>query len=86
MSIRHSAFHTDDGRTRPIPRQSLPPLPEPTSYQCLIRAQSRSAKLSTVVHPTDVARVMEQYARIMKSSMDGLKKVKKTKSKTKATG
>ena len=32
----------------------------------------------------DVPRVMESYARIMKISMDGLKKVKKVKSKAKA--
>lgn len=76
----------DDGRTRPQPREGRPPLPEPAQHWCLIRAQSKSAKLSTVVEAADVPRTMEQYARIMKSSMDGLKKVKKTKAKAKATG
>lgn len=41
-------------------------------------------QLSTVVKYHDVPKVMESYARIMKSSMDGLKKVKKVKSKAKA--
>lgn len=45
---------------------------------------SLSLQLSTVVKYHDVPKVMESYARIMKISMDGLKKVKKVKSKAKA--
>lgn len=32
----------------------------------------------------DVPKIMEEYAKIMKSGMDNLKKVKKNKSKSKA--
>lgn len=38
-----------------------------------------------MVNQDDVPKVMEEYARIMKSGMDNLKKVKKNKSKSKAT-
>ena len=74
----------DDGRNRPTPREGKPPLPEADEHFCLIRATSKAKKLSTVVKYHDVPRVMESYARIMKISMDGLKKVKKVKSKAKA--
>lgn len=53
--------------------------PTPTDPSPLLLLQ-----LSTVVKHYDVPRVMESYARIMKISMDGLKKVKKVKSKAKA--
>lgn len=78
--------HPDDGHDRPVPRPGKPALPEPDEYKCLIRATSGSRKLSTVVGQTDVPRIMESYAKIMKTSMDGLKKVKKIKNKTKASG
>lgn len=41
-------------------------------------------QLSTVVKRSDVPRVMENYARVMKICMDGLKRVKKVKTKAKA--
>lgn len=75
---------TVNGHNRPTPREGKPPLPEPEEHFCLIRATSKSQKLSTVVKKHDVPKVMESYARIMKISMDGLKKVKKVKSKAKA--
>ena len=77
-------FKRYNGHNRPTPRAGKPALPEPEEYFCLIRATSKSRKLSTVVKYHDVPRVMESYARIMKVSMDGLKKVKKVKSKAKA--
>lgn len=76
----------DDGHDRPVPRPGKPALPAPDEYKCLIRATSKSKKLSTVVGQNDVPQIMESYAKIMKSSMDGLKKVKKIKNKTKASG
>lgn len=76
----------DDGHNCPKPREGKPPLPKPDEYKCLIRAISKSKKLSTVVNQNDVPRIMEGYAKLMKASMDGLKKVKKIKNKSKATG
>ncbi|XP_055643696.1 signal recognition particle 14 kDa protein [Toxorhynchites rutilus septentrionalis] len=73
-----------DGHDKPKPREGKPPLPKPDEYQCLIRARSRSKKLSTVVRHDDVAKFMESYSKVLKSSMDGLKKIKKVKNKAKA--
>ncbi|XP_001658168.2 signal recognition particle 14 kDa protein [Aedes aegypti] len=73
-----------DGHDRPKPRDGKPPLPKPAEYQCLIRARSRSKKLSTVVRHDEVAKFMESYSKVLKSSMDGLKKIKKVKNKAKA--
>ncbi|XP_058059491.1 signal recognition particle 14 kDa protein [Anopheles bellator] len=73
-----------DGNDRPKPREGNPPLPTPAEYSCLIRAKSRSKKLSTVVKRDEVAKFMETYAKVLRSSMDGLKKVKKVKNKAKA--
>uniref|UniRef100_A0A182T5K8 Signal recognition particle 14 kDa protein n=1 Tax=Anopheles maculatus TaxID=74869 RepID=A0A182T5K8_9DIPT len=50
----------------------------------MIRAKSRSKKLATVVKRDEVAKFMESYSKVLKSSMDGLKKVKKVKNKAKA--
>uniref|UniRef100_A0A8D8D516 Signal recognition particle 14 kDa protein n=1 Tax=Culex pipiens TaxID=7175 RepID=A0A8D8D516_CULPI len=74
----------NDGHDRPKPREGNPPLSKPAEYQCLIRAKSRSRKLATVVRHDDVAKFMESYAKVLKSSMDGLKKIKKVKNKAKA--
>lgn len=41
-------------------------------------------QLSTVVKHTNVPKMMEEYSKVMKSSMDGLKRVKKVKNKAKA--
>lgn len=97
MYDKHTHTHTernvmfiyiflDDGHDRPTPRAGRPALPPPEEYRCLVRAQSKSKKLSTIVRQDDVPRIMEGYAKLMKSSMDGLKKVKKVKNKAKATG
>lgn len=65
-------------------------MPEPQQHYCLMRAQFRSKKISTIVEQGNVAKAMELFGKMMKTSMDGLKKVKsKTKSKKnkrKATG
>ncbi|XP_040167214.1 signal recognition particle 14 kDa protein [Anopheles arabiensis] len=73
-----------DGHDRPKPREGKPPLPTPAEYSCLIRARSGAKKLSTVVKRDEVAKFMESYSKVLKSSMDGLKKVKKVKNKAKA--
>ncbi|KFB45561.1 signal recognition particle, 14kD, putative [Anopheles sinensis] len=73
-----------DGNDRPKPREGKAPLPIPAEYSCLIRARSRAQKLSTVVKRDEVAKFMESYSKVLKSSMDGLKKVKKVKNKAKA--
>lgn len=41
-------------------------------------------QLSTVIKQHDVPKFMELFGKVMKSNMDGLKKVKKTKNKAKA--
>ncbi|XP_065078360.1 signal recognition particle 14 kDa protein [Ochlerotatus camptorhynchus] len=73
-----------DGHDRPQPREGKAPLPKPAEYQCLIRARSRSKNLSTVVRHDEVAKFMESYSKVLKSSIDGLKKIKKVKNKAKA--
>ena len=40
---------SDDGRTKPIPRAGRKPLPEPSEYMCLMRAQLKGKKITTVV-------------------------------------
>lgn len=40
-------------------------------------------QISTVVKNEDVPRIIESYGKIMKATMDGLKKVKRVKNKTK---
>lgn len=74
-----------DGRTKPHPREGRKPLPEPTEYMCLIRATLGSKKISTVVHPKDVNKFQQAYCNLLKGNLDGLKKLKKTKTKAKAT-
>ncbi|KAH8354316.1 hypothetical protein KR084_007134, partial [Drosophila pseudotakahashii] len=97
-------FKRYDGHDKPVPREGRPPLPKPQTYMCLIRAQSKSQKvtpidlqpkylcnnqiirqISTVVRQEDVPTMMGMYSQFMKSKMDGLKRVKKVKSKAKAT-
>ncbi|XP_017004877.1 signal recognition particle 14 kDa protein [Drosophila takahashii] len=78
-------FKRYDGNDKPVPREGRPPLPKPQTYMCLIRAQSKSQKISTVVRQEDVPTMMGMYSQFMKSKMDGLKRVKKVKSKAKAT-
>jgi signal recognition particle subunit SRP14 len=46
--------------------------------------KAKNKKLSTVVNKSDLPRFMEQYGKIMKANMDGLKKVKRVKNKSKA--
>lgn len=75
-------FPADDGHDKPKPREGKPPLPI-SEYKCLIRAQSKSKKLSTVVNQNEIMKFMEAYGKVMKTSMDGLKKVKKLKTKSK---
>lgn len=74
----------DDGHDKPTPREGRPPLEQTNEYSCLMRARCKSKKLATIVSQNDVPRMMEMYAKFMKNSMDGLKKVKKVKSKGKA--
>ncbi|KAK7086342.1 RNA-binding signal recognition particle subunit srp14 [Halocaridina rubra] len=84
-----------DGRTRPIPkvrkiRQGKKtqiirkePLPTPDEFSCLIRAKSKSKKISTVISAEDAIRFQLQFCQFLRSNMDGLKKEKKTKKKSK---
>lgn len=75
---------TDDGRTKPEPRDGKPLIKNP-QYKCLIRAQSRSKKISTVVEQQDVERFYTAYSNLLKTSVNGLKRLKKPKNKSKAT-
>jgi signal recognition particle subunit SRP14 len=74
----------DNGIDRPTPREGKPPLPEPVQNYCLIRMKAKNKKLSTVVKREDISKVMELYGKVMKANMDGLKKVKRVKNKSKA--
>ncbi|XP_023172609.1 signal recognition particle 14 kDa protein [Drosophila hydei] len=78
-------FKRYDGHDRPVPREGKKPLAKPETYMCLMRAQFKSKKISTVVRQEDVPTMMAMYSQFMKSKMDGLKRVKKVKSKAKAT-
>jgi len=63
----------------------LPPASEPQStpseYMCLIRAVFKNEKISTVVHAKDVNKFQVAYCNLLKSNMDGLKRMKKQKAK-----
>uniref|UniRef100_A0A0A9XU48 Signal recognition particle 14 kDa protein n=1 Tax=Lygus hesperus TaxID=30085 RepID=A0A0A9XU48_LYGHE len=74
-----------DGRTKPTPKDKTKKLPEPSEYLCLLRASTNQKKISTVVHPKDVNKFQLAYCSLLRGNMDGLKKVKKAKPKTKAT-
>ncbi|KAK7073545.1 RNA-binding signal recognition particle subunit srp14 [Halocaridina rubra] len=88
-------YYSYDGRTRPIPkvrkiRQGKKtqiirkePLPTPDEFSCLIRAKSKSKKISTVISAEDAIRFQLQFCQFLRSNMDGLKKEKKTKKKSK---
>ncbi|XP_030371586.1 signal recognition particle 14 kDa protein [Scaptodrosophila lebanonensis] len=76
-------FKRYDGHDRPEPREGRPPLAKPSTYMCLMRAQCKSKKISTVLRQEDVPTMMAMYSQFMKSKMDGLKRVKKVKSKAK---
>lgn len=76
-------YFLDNGRTRPIPRAGSPPLPEPQEHMCLVRAKSRSKKIATVIHQKDINKFQVAYSNLLKGNLDGLKKLKKLKTKTK---
>lgn len=73
-------YFSDDGRTKPQPRDGTPAVPNP-QYKCLIRAQSRSKKISTVVDQQDVEKFSTAYTNLLKISVNGLKRLKKPKKK-----
>jgi len=45
---------SDDGRTKPKPREGRPQPPEPTEHKCLIRVVLGNKKISTVVSSVNV--------------------------------
>ncbi|XP_043274165.1 signal recognition particle 14 kDa protein [Venturia canescens] len=69
-----------NGQNKPVPRKGRPPLPKPTEYMCLVRATLRSKKISTVIHSKDVNKFQQAYWSLLKSNINGLKKLKKVKS------
>lgn len=77
-------FSLGDGHQKPQPRPGRPPLPTPTEHMCLVRATSRSKKISTVIHAKDINKFQVAYSSLLKGYMDGLKKLKKPKNKSKA--
>ncbi|KAF5300546.1 hypothetical protein FQR65_LT09167 [Abscondita terminalis] len=77
-------FKRYDGRDKPLPREGKPPLPEPQEHMCLIRAKFRTKKIATVIHQKDINKFQVAYSNLLKGNMDGLKKLKKPKTKTKA--
>ncbi|KAJ8724009.1 hypothetical protein PYW07_007989 [Mythimna separata] len=73
-----------DGRTKPEPRDGTPVVKNP-EYKCLVRAQSKSKKISTVVEQRDVETFSTAYSNLLKTSVNGLKRLKKPKKKAMAT-
>ncbi|XP_028160141.1 signal recognition particle 14 kDa protein [Ostrinia furnacalis] len=73
-----------DGRTKPQPRDGTPAVKNP-SYKCLIRAQFRNNKISTVIEQRDVEKFSTAYSNLLKMSVNGLKRLKKPKKKAMAT-
>ncbi|XP_072929984.1 signal recognition particle 14 kDa protein [Epargyreus clarus] len=73
-----------DGRTKPHPRDGTPAVKNP-EYKCLVRAQSRSKKISTVIEQRDVEKFSTAYSNLLKTSVNGLKRLKKPKKKAMAT-
>ncbi|XP_033217898.1 signal recognition particle 14 kDa protein [Belonocnema kinseyi] len=69
-----------NGHNKPVPRKGRPPLPTPTEYLCLVRASLRSKKISTVIHSKDVNKFQQAYWNLLKTNINGLKKLKKVKS------
>ncbi|XP_012243780.1 signal recognition particle 14 [Bombus vancouverensis nearcticus] len=69
-----------NGHNKPVPRKGKPALPTPAEFLCLIRATCRSKKISTVVHIKDINKFHQAYWNSLKSSINGLKKLKKVKS------
>lgn len=75
---------SDDGIDKPKPREGRPPHPVPQEHMCLVRAKFRSKKIATVIHQQDVNKFQVAYSSLLKGNLDGLKKLKKPKTKTKA--
>ncbi|XP_015520484.1 signal recognition particle 14 kDa protein [Neodiprion pinetum] len=69
-----------DGHEKPVPRDGRAALPAPTEYLCLVRASLRSKKIATVIHSKDVNKFQQAYWGLLKANINGLKKLKKTKS------
>ncbi|CAH0728422.1 unnamed protein product, partial [Brenthis ino] len=72
-----------DGRTKPVPRDGTPVVKNP-EYKCLVRAQSSSRKISTVIEQRDVEKFTDAYSNLLKTSVNGLKRLKKPKKKAMA--
>nr|CAH7742251.1 unnamed protein product [Callosobruchus chinensis] len=51
---------------------------------CLVRAKFRSKTIATIIHQKDVNKFQVAYSSLLKGNLDGLKKLKKPKTKTKA--
>lgn len=73
-----------DGRDRHLPQDGSKN-PKPEEYMCLLRATLRKQKISTVVEAKDVHKFQQAYCSLLRGNMDGLKKLKKTKMKSKTT-
>ncbi|XP_061721914.1 signal recognition particle 14 kDa protein [Cydia pomonella] len=73
-----------DGRTKPEPRDGSPVVKNP-EYKCLIRAQSSSKKISTVIEQREVEKFSTAYTNLLRTSVNGLKRLKKPKKKVVVT-
>nr|XP_033339112.1 signal recognition particle 14 kDa protein isoform X2 [Megalopta genalis] len=69
-----------NGHNKPVPRKGRPPLPTPNEFFCLVRATLKTKKISTVIHSKDVNKFQQAYWNLLKSKVNGLKKLKKVKS------
>lgn len=69
-----------DGRTKPISRKAKknqPVPPEPAEYSCLIRAQSGSKKISTVINANNMNKFQVAYSNLLRGNIELKKKEKK---------
>ncbi|XP_045527234.1 signal recognition particle 14 kDa protein [Pieris brassicae] len=71
-----------DGRKAPNPKGGLA-ITNP-EYKCLMRAQCHSKKISTVVEQKDVETFTNAYSNLLKTNINGLKRLKKPKKKAMA--
>ncbi|XP_011502674.1 PREDICTED: signal recognition particle 14 kDa protein [Ceratosolen solmsi marchali] len=69
-----------NGHNKPESRKGQVSLPPPSEYFCLVRAKLKSKKLSTVIHSKDVNKFQQAYWNLLKTNINGLKKLKKIKS------
>lgn len=73
-----------NGQDRHVPKDGSKPVPDPEEFMCLVRVTYKSKKISTVINSSEVDKFQQAYCSLLRNNMDGLKKIKKLRTKTKA--